>query len=108
MKPMPWRLIEFIIIFAVFVVFIALNLGNKCDISFGFRSLKEVPVFLTAFSSFALGMICAMPFIISARVKRKNRAGKKANSPKSGTVNDRETSADVDNTFSDGGPYGVN
>jgi uncharacterized integral membrane protein len=75
---MPWRLIGFIIIFGIFLVFIAFNLGNKCDISFGSPALtfKEVPVFLTAFSSFVLGMLCTLPFIVGLRLKRKAKAGK--------------------------------
>jgi uncharacterized membrane protein YciS (DUF1049 family) len=68
---MPWRLIVIIVVFAVFLTFISFNLDNKCDINFGFTKLSEVPVFLTVFISFALGLICTMPFIISARFKRK-------------------------------------
>jgi uncharacterized integral membrane protein len=75
---MPWRLIGFILLFGIFLVFIAFNLGNKCDINFGFRVFQEVPVFLTAFASFILGMLCAVPFIFSIRRKKKDKAaGKK-------------------------------
>ncbi|MDR1576063.1 MAG: hypothetical protein LBS37_08670 [Treponema sp.] len=108
---MPWRLIGLIIIFGIFLVFIAFNLGpgNKCDISFGFRTFSEVPVFLTAFSSFALGMLCALPFIISFRVKRKVKAGKEEaaqNAKKKGGKG--EETAASGGGFSEGGPYGVN
>jgi uncharacterized integral membrane protein len=68
---MPWRLIGFILLFGIFLVFIAFNLGNKCDINFGFRVFQEVPVFLTAFASFILGLFCAVPFIFSLRRKKK-------------------------------------
>jgi uncharacterized integral membrane protein len=105
---MPWRLIEFIIIFAAFVVFIALNLGNKCSISFGFFSLKEVPVFLTAFSAFILGMLCAIPFILRIKTKRKPRAGKKAESQKTEKATDEETPVSAEDRFADDGTYGVN
>ncbi|MDR1319291.1 MAG: hypothetical protein LBJ90_06670 [Treponema sp.] len=112
---MPLRLIEFIIVFAVFLVFIAFNLENKCDISFGFRTMKDVPVFLTAFSSFIFGMLCAVPFIVGARARKK--AGKDGGAlpekPKKKWGKKKEESAPPssgsgDNTFSDGGPYGVN
>ena len=61
---MPWRLIVFIVIFAVFLVFITFNLENKCDISFGFKVIPDVPVFVTVFSSFVLGIFCALPLIL--------------------------------------------
>jgi uncharacterized integral membrane protein len=106
---MPWRLIEFIIIFAVFLVFIAFNLGNKCDISFGFKTFSDVPVFLTAFASFFLGMICAMPFVISARAKRKAAKAEKEEA-KSKKKGEKKAGAipPADSSFSDGGPYGIN
>ena len=104
---MPWRLIEFIIIFAIFLVFIGFNLGNRCDINFGFTSLKEVPVFFTAFSSFILGMFCSVPFIISARSKRK--AKDNAKPKKGGDKKAEDLPGEIGgNSFSDGGPYGIN
>ena len=70
---MPWRLVGFIIVFAVFLVFILSNLGNKCDISFinSEWTLKEVPVFLTVFASFMTGMLCSIPLIVSVHIKHK-------------------------------------
>ncbi|MDR0584051.1 MAG: hypothetical protein LBG57_06870 [Treponema sp.] len=106
---MPWRLIGLIIIFGIFLLFIAFNLGNKCYISFGFYTTKsEVPVFLTAFSSFVLGMLCAAPFIISFRVKRKARGGKgeAAQKAKKKEGKGGETGAGAGG-FPEG-PYGVN
>ena len=70
---MPWRLIVFIVIFAIALTFITFNLGNRCDINFGFISFKDVPVFLTAFISFFLGMLCILPFIATAKIKRKDK-----------------------------------
>jgi uncharacterized integral membrane protein len=107
---MPWRLILFIIVFAVFLGFIAFNLGNTCDISFGFTSFKDVPVFFTVFSSFMLGMLCTLP-VVFGRKKRKDPAkdepklkkkwGKKKDEP-------AELAPVEGGVFSDGGPYGVN
>jgi uncharacterized integral membrane protein len=73
---MPWRLIGFILLFGIFLVFIAFNLENSCDINFGFRVFSEVPVFLTVFSSFILGMFCAIPFVFSLRRRKKDKPGK--------------------------------
>ncbi|MCL2066382.1 MAG: hypothetical protein FWG99_02820 [Treponema sp.] len=70
---MPWRLIGLVIVFAIFLAFITFNLGNKCDISFGFITFNEVPVFLTAFASFFFGMFCAIPVVISAERKRREK-----------------------------------
>jgi uncharacterized integral membrane protein len=70
-----WRLIGFILIFAVFLAFIVFNLNNRCDVSFGFTSVTDMPVFITAFVSFFLGMLCAVPFFASfRRKKQKNQA----------------------------------
>jgi len=66
----PWRLIIFIGIFAVFLVFISFNLENRCDISFGFARLSEVPVFITIFTSFVIGLLCAVPLVFHIN-KRK-------------------------------------
>jgi len=60
---MPWRIIVFIAIFAVFMVFVVYNLENKCDISFGFATLKDVPIFITIFVSFVFGLFCGIPLV---------------------------------------------
>jgi len=77
---MPWRLIIFLVIFAIFLVFITFNLENNCDIGFGFAKLKEVPVFITIFVSFVLGFFCAMPLIIHISKRKTERLQKKEKS----------------------------
>jgi len=75
---MPWRLIIGIVIFAVFLVFIAFNVNNSCNISFGFgKEIPDVPVFITIFVSFVFGLICAFPLVIF--IKNKNDRLKKEN-----------------------------
>ena len=66
-----WRLLGFIFIFAIFLAFIVFNLDNRCDVSFGYTSVKDTPVFITAFISFFLGMLCAVPFFASFRRKKQ-------------------------------------
>jgi uncharacterized integral membrane protein len=73
---MPWRLIGFIVLFAIFLAFIGFNLENSCAISFGFVHFDQVPVYLTAFASFVFGMLCAIPFAISFRVKKNHKTQK--------------------------------
>jgi uncharacterized integral membrane protein len=118
---MPWRLIGFIVLFVVFLFFIVFNLGNSCDISFGFKVLPQVPVYLTAFSSFVLGMLWSIPYIVSFRTKKsreltegkkeEKKARKKWGKQKHGVPEDTpENEAPLkDSEFSgDKGPYGIN
>jgi uncharacterized integral membrane protein len=72
---MPWRLLGFILLALVFLAFIGFNLENRCDISFGFYTFYQVPVFLTAFFTLVLGMVLALPLVISLRSKTR-RAGR--------------------------------
>lgn len=83
---MPWRLILFIVIFAVFLAFITFNLENRCDISFGFTEIENVPVFLTVFISFGLGLICALPVALHVVKKRKEIPAKDKKQEASGGI----------------------
>jgi uncharacterized integral membrane protein len=63
--------------------FIVLNTGdaNKCDINYWFGTdavLRQVPVFLTVFISFAVGMLCAFPVMFFIRLGKKKKAELKA------------------------------
>ncbi|MDR2103160.1 MAG: hypothetical protein LBP42_03540 [Treponema sp.] len=71
---MPWRLIGFILLLGIFLVFIVLNLDNACDVSLGFRVVSGVPVYLTALFSFVFGLLWSVPTLIALYLKRaKNR-----------------------------------
>jgi uncharacterized integral membrane protein len=108
---MPWRLIGFIVLFGIFLVFTAFNLDNRCDINFGFRMFQGVPVFFTAFASFAAGMLCALPFAFAVRGKKKGSAEKGA-PPASKGGKKRGGKQEIPELSSpppeDGGPYGIN
>jgi len=67
---MPWRLILFIVVFAIFLAFVTLNLDNRCNINFGFTQFEGVPIFLTVFITFSLGLLCATPLVLHLRRKR--------------------------------------
>jgi len=71
---MPWRLIIMIIVFAVFLVFITFNLDNRHNISFGFTELTDVPIFITIFVSFVMGLLFSIPlfFLILRRYRKKH------------------------------------
>ena len=85
---MPWRLIIAIVIFAVFLVFAAFNADNKCNIEFGFGLVIEnVPVFITIFTSFVIGLVCSVPLILHVRHKyRKMLASDRK--PANGTLDE--------------------
>ena len=79
------RLIMFIVIFAVFLAFIIFNLDNKSDISLGFITFKDIPVFLSAFFSFVVGMLFAVPLIVSFGRKRKKTSIPESSGKMTGT-----------------------
>jgi len=76
---MPWHLIKFIVIFAAFLLFIIFNLENRSDVSLGFASFRDVPVFVVAFCSLIAGMLLALPFIAASwlRARKARLAAKK-------------------------------
>jgi uncharacterized membrane protein YciS (DUF1049 family) len=102
---MPWRLIFFIVILAIFLAFIAFNLENKCDISFGFTKIEDVHVFLTIFVSFALGLLCTLPFVVRALMLRKDFENKAKKAEK---VEKKAAKKPAnDDIIRPGGPYGI-
>ena len=112
---MPWQLIKFIVIFALLLIFSFFNIDNKCDINFGFAKIRDAPVYLTAFTSFIVGMAVAF---LSAFVFRRQR-GKKSGGKDGKPVNSslpakkqmyKETNIDLETeggSFADGGHYGI-
>ncbi|WP_461245805.1 hypothetical protein [Treponema sp. R6D11] len=77
---MPWRLILFIVIFAIFLAFITVNLDNRCNINIGFAQFEGVPIFLTVFISFFLGLVCATPLFLHLSKKKKSGFSRKGKS----------------------------
>ena len=68
----------FILVFAIFLCFIVFNLDHRCDVSLGFRTFSDIPVFLTSLFSFALGMLFVFPLLLTVGHKRKLKAAAKA------------------------------
>lgn len=115
---MPLRLIGVILLVALLVTFIGLNLENAADISFGFYTLRDIPVFLTILASFALGLLAALPAVLVHRFKASKarpegrvsrRAGRTAALPAEAPVSGRRSSAARRSRASDleDGSYGV-
>jgi uncharacterized integral membrane protein len=68
--------IFFIVVFAVFLCFIIFNLGNASNVSLGFRTFNDIPVFVTALFSFALGLLFTFPLLFTVGRKRRLKAAK--------------------------------
>ncbi|GHU61093.1 hypothetical protein FACS189445_2720 [Spirochaetia bacterium] len=99
---MPWRLIGLAIVFVVFLTFIGFNLNNRCDISFVFWEIKELPVFLPIFTSFVLGLLCSIPFAVSI-----GRKGAKKNKTGESPLIDIPAQSKKEDDFPGRGPYGI-
>jgi len=65
------RLISIIVVFVLFLCFIIFNLPYKCDVSFGFTTIKDVPIFLSVLSSFVLGMLVTVPMLLFSKKKQQ-------------------------------------
>lgn len=77
-----------IIIGIVFIAFFAgFNLDNKCDVSLVFYTFKNIPVFFTILVSFAVGMLCALPFALIHRSKKAKKIKEKKTDEKNDIKN---------------------
>ena len=97
---MPWRLILFIAIFGIFLAFIMFNMENRCDINFGFIEIEDIPVFVTIFASFAMGLVCALPLVMHLKKPRKDNPVKE-NKPKTYPVEAAQAASVKDYTPDD-------
>ena len=104
---MPWRLIQFIVILAIVLLFVAFNYTNRCDINFWFsKGIKDAPVFLALFVSFFLGVLCTLPFVFGGRKKFKKEKTNKPLDSKKPEKNSGTSSEDSE--YSDKNSYGIN
>ena len=67
---MPWRLIGIITILALLLGFIGINLENTSNLHLGFKEFDNVPVYITVFASFLLGLAFSIPFFVSKTLKK--------------------------------------
>lgn len=61
---MPWRLIVFIVILGLVVIFAGFNITNASDVSFGFTVVEDVPIFISLFFAFVVGVVVMLPFVV--------------------------------------------
>jgi len=87
------RLLGFVFVLLVVISFIMFNLGNTSDLSLGFITFYDVPVFLSVLCAFLIGVLFAIPLSFSLGWK-KRAAGKHKSKDKS-----PEKSPAADNTL---------
>jgi uncharacterized integral membrane protein len=81
----PWKLIVFFIFLLIFVLFAAFNIKNVSDISLGFRTFEDIPIFISLFVAFLLGGFVVLPFaVIGRRRKQKKQKSSEPPAPKKG------------------------
>lgn len=72
---MPWKLVGFIVCLVLGTCFAGFNLGNSCNISFGFHTFENIPIFLSLIIAFACGVVVTLPFTV---IKKKTAKEKQA------------------------------
>jgi len=96
------RLIVFFLIFAVFLIFIVLNLDNKCNLNLGFHTFMDVPIYITSFFSIFVGMVVSIPIFAFLRKKKGDRHPKPPPQQSAPVPEEQEIIP------GENGPYGIN
>ena len=84
---MPVKLIVFILTLVVIVSFIGFNIENKSDITLfpvENGTLKDVPIFMSFFVMYVIGVLSVIPFFI-AKQSTKKKSDKPVAPPTEGT-----------------------
>lgn len=68
---MSRRFIAFLVIVGLVVIFAGMNIRNSSGISFGFWKAEEVPIFVSLFFAYVVGIITMVPFVVGKRSSRK-------------------------------------
>ncbi|MEM5947881.1 hypothetical protein WKV44_04930 [Spirochaetia bacterium 38H-sp] len=71
------KLILFIILMVLLLFFIGLNLDNKTDVSLGFYTISQVPVFFPILFSFIVGILFSLPFTLMKKGRNKEKGQNK-------------------------------
>lgn len=67
---MPWKFVTVLVIVGIVLLFVAFNINNTTDISFGIYTARDVPVFLSLFIAFFLGFLVTLPFALTSSSKK--------------------------------------
>lgn len=73
---MLWRLILLVVICALVITFIGFNIENRSDISLVFMRFENVPIFISLFSAFLMGILVALPFMLISSFKQSLQSSK--------------------------------
>lgn len=76
---MPWRLVVFLVILGFVVFFAGFNIENASDVSFGFYTLSDVPIFISLFIAFLVGVLIMLPFVVGTSKSKQKKHKKKKN-----------------------------
>ncbi|POR05251.1 hypothetical protein AU468_01825 [Alkalispirochaeta sphaeroplastigenens] len=72
---MPWKLLLYLVLLGCVLAFVGLNLDHTADISLGFILYRDVPVFLSLFFAFFLGVVLTIPAVMfTASRKTRDRS----------------------------------
>ena len=64
-------MVFFLAVLALVVFFAGFNITNVSDISFGFYTITDVPIFISLFIAFLVGTIVMIPFLAKKKTKKK-------------------------------------
>lgn len=78
---MSGKAIYFFIVVLLFALFASFNLNNHVDVSIGFKTFENIPIFLFALFSFLIGFLVTVPFFIKGQRKEKPSNRKKVDKP---------------------------
>ncbi len=70
---MPWRLLIFFIFIGLVIAFVGINIDNRADISFGFYTFSDVPVYISLSIAFFAGVLIMLPFTLGFIGRKKSR-----------------------------------
>ena len=86
----PFKVILFLIILGLIIFFIGFNLTNVSDISIGFHTFEDVPIFISLFIAFAAGVVVMLPVVFFRKKKIKKDMKDKISPPALPDVDDQE------------------
>ncbi len=78
----PWKLLLFIIIVVLVIIFIGFNLDYRMTISFAIFKLENVPTIVVLAAVFLFGILFSFLFIFIAALKKPKNGNKKNDTPK--------------------------
>lgn len=69
----PWKLLLFIALVTLSIIFIGFNLDYRMTLSFGFAKLENVPTIIVLAVVFMLGMLFSFIVILVNTIKSKKK-----------------------------------